>query len=204
MTYDLPVFSQIDKVSETIIAIVRPAEEQPAPLKYVVQPGDTLQSIATSQNTTISRLFSKNTNIDNPDIINPGDELIIPLASEVLSERVIIPKQHPVSVKSQGSFNSSGNLYSRGFCTWYAKNRRPDLPNSLGNADTWLVRAQKLGLPTSKTPVIGSVAVAYATHVAIVEQVNGSQLLISDMNHKQLGVVSTRWVSTAVFQGYIL
>ena len=195
------------KINAPIISIVRPAIEEPKkpePTKYVVKSGDTLESIATAYNTTVQRLFNKNTSIDNPDLIKPGEVLIIPLDDEVLSERVAAPKPTPAPVRSQGSFNSGGNLYSPGNCTFFAKSRRPDLPNSLGNADTWLIRAQKLGLPTSNTPSVGAVAVAYGMHVAIVEQVNGNQILISDMNYRQLGVVTTRWVSTSVFQGYIL
>jgi len=203
MIFTIPPFQP---VIDTPIAIVQKVEEKkPEPKLYTIQPNDTLESIATANLTTVQRLFNKNTSIDNPDLIKPGEVLTIPLDDEVLSERVIVEKPVFVASKPQPrGFSSSGNLYARGFCTWYAKSRRPDLPNSLGNADTWLIRAQKLGLPTSGTPSVGAVAVAYRTHVAIVEQVNGNQILISDMNYRQLGVVTTRWVSTSVFQGYIL
>lgn len=44
---------------------------------YVVQPGDTLSSIARSFNTTVSAIISAN-NISNPDLIYAGQSLIIP------------------------------------------------------------------------------------------------------------------------------
>ena len=44
---------------------------------YVVQPGDTLSSIARSFNTTVSAIVSAN-NITNPNLIYAGQTLIIP------------------------------------------------------------------------------------------------------------------------------
>src|SRR5690606_9688951 len=33
--------------------------------------------------------------------------------------------------------SSAGNTYAYGYCTWWVKTKRPDLPNQLGNAGAW-------------------------------------------------------------------
>ena len=46
---------------------------------YVVKPGDTLRSIAAAHGTTISAIVSAN-KMANPDVIYPGQRLMIPAA----------------------------------------------------------------------------------------------------------------------------
>ena len=78
--------------------------------------------------------------------------------------------------------NSSGNLYDRGWCTWYAKNRRPDLPNNLGNAITWVSRAKAQGIPTGSSPRAGAIG-QRGNHVVYIERVNpDGSVYYSDMN----------------------
>ncbi|MGI6575399.1 MAG: L,D-transpeptidase family protein [bacterium] len=74
----------------TIVRIPDHAEywHQPAPPKekrtgsstaiYYVRPGDTLWSIATQLRTTVSHLLKLNPHIRNPDLLYPGQEIIIP------------------------------------------------------------------------------------------------------------------------------
>lgn len=97
-----------------------------------------------------------------------------------------------------------GNDYDAGNCTWYVKSKRPDLPNNLGNANTWGINAQAWGWDYSSTPRVGSVAVDEAIgdygHVAIVENVSGDSVTISEMNWNGLGVVSTRTVPASMYK----
>jgi len=98
------------------------------------------------------------------------------------------------------SSNSAGNTYSSGYCTWYAKSKRPDLPNSLGNAQTWFSRAQSLGIPTGTEPKVGAIG-QRGNHVVYVEKVNTDNTVsISEMNYHGLGVTSTRTVPAATFR----
>jgi LysM repeat protein len=60
-----------------------------------VNDGDTLEGIATNYKTTYIRLFNANTNIQDPDIIHPGDKIRIPDPSEQLADRPI-PVDAPV------------------------------------------------------------------------------------------------------------
>jgi len=109
-----------------------------------------------------------------------------------------------VNVKQYAS-SSSGNLYTAGNCTWYAKSRRPDLPNSLGNANTWYSRAAAQGFSVGEAPKKGAIATTTAGrlgHVAYVEGVSldGQFVTISEMNHKGLGIVSSRTVHYTTFK----
>jgi surface antigen len=96
--------------------------------------------------------------------------------------------------------SSSGNLYVPGYCTWYVKNQRPDLPNNLGNAATWVSRAAAQGIPTGSTPQAGAVG-QRGNHVVYVKSVNSDgSVNISEMNHKGLYVITHRTLPGNYFQ----
>lgn len=98
---------------------------------------------------------------------------------------------------------NSSNGYSTGYCTWYVKNRRPDLPNGLGNANMWYSNARAFGLPTSTTPSAGAVGTTTRGslgHVVYVESVNSDGTInISDMNYSGWNQISYRTVSASEF-----
>lgn len=101
--------------------------------------------------------------------------------------------------------DSAGNTYTPGNCTWYAKSRRPDIPNSLGNANTWYSRAAALGWNVGLTPKKGAVATTtagWAGHVAYVEGVSldGIWVTISEMNYFGLYSMNTRTVHYTEFK----
>ncbi len=101
--------------------------------------------------------------------------------------------------------NSSGNTYAPGNCTWYAKSRRPDIPNNLGNANTWYSNAAAQGWSVGSTPKKGAVATTtagWAGHVAYVEGVtpDGLYVTISEMNWGGLYSMNTRTVYYTEFQ----
>lgn len=188
----------------------KPAEEikPPEPAKYTVKSGDNLSKIADEQKTTWPRLWNKNTDLKDPDVIQIGQVLIIPLESEVLEDRPVPVPELPVFSAQRGLTaaprgSTSGNTYSPGYCTWYVKNRRPDLPNNLGNANTWQSRAAAQGLPTGSTPRAGAVGTTTGGdlgHVVYVESVNGDgTVTISEMNYRGLYSMNTRTVSASSF-----
>lgn len=196
-----------------------PAPEPPQ--IYTVVKGDSLSKIAKAHETTWNRLFNKNTQIADPNIINVNDEIVIPKADEVLAERPlpeVVPAPQVAASKpknttsakpkavakrqtapvQQGSY--AGNKYVRGYCTWHAKNKRPDLPNNLGNANTWVSRARAQGIATGSAPRVGAIG-QQGMHVVYVESVNGDgTVTISEMNFKGVGVVSSRTVPASNFQ----
>lgn len=64
----------------------------------VVQPGDSLSKIASEKSTTYNRLFDANTQIADPDVIHPGDNVRIPTPDEQLASRPIPGDAAPVPV----------------------------------------------------------------------------------------------------------
>lgn len=100
--------------------------------------------------------------------------------------------------------NSAGNLYAPGNCTWYVKDRRPDLPNNLGNANTWYARAAAMGWNVGSTPkkgAVGTTTAGWAGHVVYVEGVSldGQYVTISEMNYGGLYSMNTRTVHFSEF-----
>ncbi len=96
--------------------------------------------------------------------------------------------------------SSPGNTYVWGQCTWYAKNKRPDLPNSLGNGGQWVANAAALGFATGSTPRVGAIG-EQPGHVVYVEAVHSNgTVTISEMNYNGgVGVVHKRTVPAGTF-----
>ncbi len=209
--------STIDKAQKTETdknatqkPVAAPLEKKP--LQHTVVENESLTMIAEKHASTWTRLFAKNTQITHPDILNVGETITIPFADEQLAERAL-PVPQPQAVvtaladKSGGAYapashartSSAGNTYYAGYCTWYAKERRPDLPNNLGNADQWVSRAQAQGIATGSAPSAGAIG-QQGMHVVYVESVNGDgTVTISEMNYQGLYVTSTRTVPAGSF-----
>lgn len=109
------------------------------------------------------------------------------------------PKESP---RKRLATSSEGNSYSPGYCTWYVKNKRGNIPNGLGNAATWYSRAAAQGIPVGSTPRVGAVAWQGGGlgHVALVTAVNGDKVTISEMNYKGRYIVSSRTVLSSTFK----
>lgn len=200
----------------------------PKPVRHTVKEGESLSKIAKLHGTTWTRLFDKNTQLTDPDIISVNMVLDIPKPDEKLAERKL-PATEPAAqtptqtertsqtAPSQNQTNqrppqssrqantqprgaSAGNRYSAGYCTWYVKNRRPDMPNNLGNANTWVSRARAQGMATGSSPRVGAVG-QQGMHVVYVEAVHANgTVTISEMNFRGLYVTSTRTVPASSFQ----
>lgn len=123
--------------------------------------------------------------------------LLPPFKSESDIEAV---KKKKASVVVIRQASSNGNTYSSGYCTWYAKSRRPDLPNNLGNANTWFARASAQGIPTGSKPKVGAVG-QRGNHVVFVEKINqDGTITISEMNYRGFNKTSKRIVSADNFR----
>lgn len=186
------VLDRITKDSKPTVAQKAPKKEEPKIIVHVVVEGDTLTSLSDAHTTPWKRVWDKNPILTNPDVIKPGDSLIIPQNDEVLADRpvptpvIVAPTPTiPAQATSQPFIARgavSGNSYEPGQCTWYVKNKRPDLPNDLGNASSWIYAAQAHGLSTGSVPRVGAVGQS-GGHVVYVESVNSDgSVNISDMN----------------------
>lgn len=198
------------------------APAAPEPAIVTVQAGDTLESIAATHGTTYVQLFNANPGLANPDMIDVGNQVRIPAADEQLADRysefaaqqaVVTPvvqasaESYPVysqtytpGAQAVYATDSNGNTYFKGYCTWYAKERRPDLPNMLGNGGQWVANAAARGIATGNTPRVGAVAET-SGHVAYVEAVNADgTITISEMNGTAgFGAVGSRNVPASQY-----
>jgi hypothetical protein len=94
------------------------------------------------------------------------------------------------------------NGYSAGQCTWYVAGRRP-IPGGWGNARSWYYHAAASGWPVGTTPAVGAIAwtsAGWYGHVALVEAVQGNQVLISEMNYLGSYKIDKRWVGASSFK----
>lgn len=193
---------------------------KPAQKTVTVKAGDTLTSIAKKHKTTYVKLYNANKSLINPDMIDVGDKIRIPAKGEKLEDRYSnytaqqaaapAASQEYIPVYSQTytpgaqavyATDSNGNTYFKGYCTWYAKDRRPDLPNMLGNGGEWVANAAAQGYKTGSAPRVGAVAET-SGHVAYVEKVHkDGTITISEMNGRAgFGNVGTRKVSASQYR----
>ena len=61
--------------------------------KITVNPGDYLSKIAETNKSTVQRVYAANTDINNPDLIFPGQEVRVPADSEQLADRPLPVKE---------------------------------------------------------------------------------------------------------------
>lgn len=198
---------------------------------HTVKKGESLEKIAkTYEIEDWTRIYDKNEDIEDPNLLEVNQKLVIPDKDEELEERELpeetfeeAAEETVMSQSSDGSrqqtasqsvqqthgsttkrqVNTAGNGYSYGYCTWYVKNLRPDLPNNLGNANTWYSRAAAQGYSVGYSPRVGAVAEALRgyMHVAYVSAVHGDgTITVQEMNFKGWNVASTRRVAAAEFR----
>jgi len=83
--------------ADTQTAKAQSQTSQTAQPKIVeIKPGDSLAKIADENSTTYPRLFDANPNIQDPDLIYPGDSLRVPTPDEKLESRAL-PAAQPVA-----------------------------------------------------------------------------------------------------------
>lgn len=217
----LPFSTQVDFLglrvvdSPTTQNILPPKKEtkpvteptKPEPVVYSVVDGDNLSKIGSAHNVEWQRLWAKNTQLTNPDLIHVDDKITIPEPSELLDRaipaQVSLPAKTPGVVAAAPVYDGS-NTYDYGYCTWYVKNRRgASIPNSLGNANTWYSRAAAAGMAVGSVPRAGAVGTTTRGslgHVVYVESVNpDGSANISEMNAPVFGGVTYRTASTGEF-----
>lgn len=192
---------------DNILQIIKPVIVKPKPIKKItIKQGDTLNSLAKKYKVSANRLYAKNKSITNPDVLQVGQVIIVPEATERLSKRVYTQPRVITDSKAKitHSAPTSENSYSFGYCTWFIKSVRPDIPNNWGNADSWFYNAQAQGWATTDTAQVGAVAAARSyMHVALVIAVDGDRVQVREMNYNGWNIISTRWSSNSEWH-YIL
>jgi len=117
--------------------------------------------------------------------------------AQCLPKTQVATETPPEPIKNTPSDTS--NTYERGQCTWYAKSKRPDLPNNLGNANTWVERASAQGIATGSTPRAGAIG-QQGMHVVYIEAVNNDgTVYLSEMNYDYNGGFRYRTANASDF-----
>lgn len=160
-------------------------------IAYTVKAGDTPETLASKYTANKDQIIAFN---DAEVVgIKTGERIVIPGGS-IPAPVITYAYRAPVgSAGATVSASYGNNGYDYGWCTWYVANRRAELgrpvPNNLGNAYSWFMIAQRIGLATGVSPQAGAVMVLYygpsspSNHVAVVEQVNDDgSFWISEMN----------------------
>lgn len=94
------------------------------------------------------------------------------------------------------------NDYAACNCTWYVASVL-HIPPSWGNANNWDNSARAAGYVVSPVPKVGAVAQTkggWLGHVAVVREIKGSQVLISEMNYNGPCVTDDRWIDAGEYQ----
>lgn len=183
-----------EEVSEGDTIVVLPMNG----VLHEVKSDDTPESLAEHYESNSERIISFNdAEIDG---LPTGEEIMVPGGILPASER---PQDNTGSTYAttqqqttqQNSVASSGfspsysgfNGYAPGYCTWYVANRI-SIPNNWGHARSWAANAQATpGWTVTNTPTAGAIAQRAGGwggfgHVGIVEEVRGSEIVMSDMN----------------------
>lgn len=215
-----------------VSSITTKPETKPEPqiTEIVVREGDTLTSIAKTNHVKVEDIVARNA-ITDPNTIVPGTVIKIKKSKAKLTDHyaelksaalefISTPEPQPVeaatatftNVRSSGravstqtaprASSSKGNTYVWGTCTWYVKNRKPNIGNMWGNGGyAWIASAQAAGYRTGSQPAPGAIGVQPG-HVVVVESVlsGGKKVRISEMNYAGgIGVVHYRTVPASTF-----
>jgi surface antigen len=180
---------------------------------------DTLPDVAKAYNADLNKIISFNGLADSSDT-QQGDVIIVP-DGIVPAPAAPIAKPAAVAkhvIKGKTVYEpvvnltpSSGHLFPVGQCTYYVAFRRDALGKPVtwgGNAKAWLKNAAAAGAETGHTPTPGAIAEMkdgnrrYG-HVALVEQVQGDEVTVSEMNYEGWGITDKRTVNINDISAYI-
>ncbi|MGB4799909.1 MAG: LysM peptidoglycan-binding domain-containing protein [Candidatus Saccharimonadales bacterium] len=104
----------VAQATEQATAEKKTEETQKQPVMVTVAEGDSLSSIAEARGTTWVRLYNANESVVNPDIINPGQQLRVPEASEELADRPLpqpVIAAAPVQTNYQTTYRAPSTSY---------------------------------------------------------------------------------------------
>jgi peptidoglycan DL-endopeptidase CwlO len=163
---------------------------------------DTLPDIAKKYNANLDKIISYNL-LDSPEDIDTDQLIIVPDGVMPAPPK---PKVTPKTTPSKPGTTQpkvydvgTGHIFPWGYCTYYVATK-VHVPWG-GNAKNWLANAKAYGAVVSNIPAVGSIVVTTDNsrygHVALVEKVEDDRFLVSEMNYKGKGIISTRWISNA-------
>jgi len=187
---------------------------------YKVKTNDTLPDIAKGFKADINQIISFNGLTDDQDI-NPGDLILVPNGVIPAPPKPTAPPTQTAKhiVRGKTVYTpiidltpSTGHLFPGGQCTYYIAFRRDALGKPVtwgGNARDWLRNAAAQGVPEGSVPQPGAIVVTNDSrrygHVALVEDVEDGNILVSEMNFYGLWKTDQRLIpiDSSTIRGYI-
>ena len=166
---------------------------------HTVRSGDTLSRLFPATWQAVGSKYGINPNLIYPGQVFSDDGLGATTA--VAGVSVSQPSQvasQPQTTSYRGYGGPNG--YGRGWCTWWVKEKRPDIGGYWGNAGyNWLSAARNSGYSTGYAPAPGAIGVMTG-HVVYVESVSGNMVNISEMGYNYTpGIVTYRTVPSSSF-----
>jgi len=186
---------------------------------HKVAAGETIGAIAKKYNINTSKILTQNLMVSS-DALVKWETIIIPGAVKPKPKpkptRTVTTARWSKSTSGGYSFAAAASsqyvtsagrykltrkpsyhTFYWGNCTWYVAKYKS--VNWWGNANQWLRNARAKWHPTWNTPTLGSIVVfnwrwynpRYG-HVAIVMDIKANHLIVSDMNYRRLGEITTR------------
>lgn len=176
-----------------------------------IKPGSTIIIPAQDTNTSLAWLDQVNKEKE-AERLKAEQERQKQLAQQNRN-RATASRNRVVAISSEG-YQILGTMWGSynggmpGWCTWYVHYRRPDLPNGMGNANSYIASARAAGYATGSVPRRGAVIQTRESgwgHVAIVDAVNGDMITLTEMNYVGRGIISRRTISahSGAIVGYI-
>lgn len=168
---------------------------------YLVKDGDTLESIAGRYGSNVDELVALNdlelSGLSNgmriivkggalPETERP--EYVAPVRPSYSSSYTYLGNSSErINITVIGARYDLGGPYGAGQCTQWAWYMRPDLPGTLGNANSWAYNASRLGYRVDQTPAPGAIfqtSGGWYGHVGYVESVNpDGSIVVTEMNY---------------------
>lgn len=174
--------------------VKKEATKVPKPVIHEVQSGDTLSSIAESHQTAWPRIYDANTEVEDPNLIAPGEKLRIPRPDEQITPRTApaapaapasVPVVATVVVPASELIGSYGYVVGGSNCVNTAKAHGKNQP---GNPISWV--------PTTQAPFIGAAVLFYFNHVAIVSGIHSDGSV--EVIHENCPGCPTRYARSAI------
>lgn len=164
-------------------------------LVVTVGPSDTVTSLAQTYHVDSESIADFNF-LRDPTRLAPGTILVIPAGRGP----ALTPSSFTIATPLVGPYVST-DRFPYGWCTWWVATKRPVPWN--GDAWAWYYAAKAMGYPVSNpgewAPKPGAIMVtreSWVGHVAYVEEVyNDQSILVSEMNYRGFGIISTRRIS---------
>lgn len=188
---------------------------------------DTLPDLAKKYGVSAETIISYNA-LDNAEDINGGDILIIPGGHMPSAPK---PKVTPKPVTKIIPRDSSkiggagpidevmpiediidaggGHIFPKGYCTWYVAQKLPGKIRWGGNANAWIKNSKAYGAVVDRDPAPGTILVTNESrkygHVAYVEEVTPTSVIVTEMNYVKFGKVDRREIplNSSVIKGFI-